>query len=386
MVTANDSAELQVYRRYPLDIVSGSGVELTTADGRTLLDLYGGHATALLGYDHPKLVMTLAEQAHTLFFQTNAVELAVRERAARALVDQAPGLDRAFFVNSGAEANENALRVACGATKRSRVVAFEGGFHGRTAAAAACTDGSDKWYGFARTPFDVTFVPRDDLPSILTSIDETVAAVIVEPVQGMAGAVPIASSILRAVRERTRATGTLVIADEVQCGMGRSGDVFASNASDMEPDLLTVAKGIAGGFPCGALLVSEAVAGAISLGDLGTTFGGGPMACALIEATMAELTTPGFLDRIPALEHEVRQRCVGDVVTAVQGRGLLLGLRCSVPAKGVVSALLEEGILVGGAADPHIVRLLPPLTIESEHIARLAEALRTVATRNLSRA
>ncbi len=374
------SAELDVYARYPIEIESGSGVELRTSDGRVLLDLYGGHATAVLGYDHPVLVDVIAKQARKLFFQSNAVHVAVRERAARALIDNAPGMARVFFVNSGGEANENALRVACKATGRSRVVALRGGFHGRTAAAAACTDGHDAWYGFAQTPIETVFVEPNDIAALTAAVDQNTAAVIVEPVQGMAGAVVLDREFLAAARATSRDHGALLIADEVQCGIGRCGSFFAIQASGVVPDLLTTAKGIAGGFPCGALLLTEAVADGVARGDLGTTFGGGPLACALIEATVNEVTKDGFLDGVLAREEAIRAQCLGGVVESIQGRGLLLGLRTRVPAREVVAALLESDILTGGAKDPHIVRLLPPLTIDDTHVATLAAALKRIAS------
>ncbi len=189
-----------------------------------MLDFYGGHAVALLGYGHPRLVAALDHQARTLFFQSNAVPVEVRERAAERLVGFGPaGLTRAFFVNSGAEANENALRIAFLATRRTRVIAVEGAFHGRTAAAAALTAGSAGWYAFPQTPFPVTFVPFDDADALARAMGPDVAAVILEPVQGVAGARALSPAFLERAREVTRASGALLIFDEVQCGMGRTG-------------------------------------------------------------------------------------------------------------------------------------------------------------------
>src|SRR4029077_14517777 len=217
----------------------------------------------------------------------NSVPLAVRARAAERLVRFGPaGPTRAFLVNSGAEANENALRLAFRHSGRTRIVALEGAFHGRTAAAAAVSHQSEKWYGFPRAPFDVTFVPRGDLDALQAALGPDVAALIVEPVQGLAGAVDLGAGYLKAARELTRSAGALLIFDEVQCGMGRSGHPFAAQAYGVTPDILTTAKGLAGGFPAGALLVSEALAAGLQGGDLGSTFGGGPLACALMIATI----------------------------------------------------------------------------------------------------
>jgi len=376
------SVLLPVYPHAPFEPVRGDGVWLETRDGRRLLDLYGGHAVALLGYGHPRLLAALAAQAETLFFQSNVVPLAVRAEAARRLLAFGPpGLARVFFVNSGAEANENALRLAFRATGRRRVVAVEGAFHGRTAAAAALTWGAARWYGFPRPPFDVAFVPRGDLAPLEAALaaDGGAAALIVEPVQGQAGAYALGAEYLAAARTLTRAAGALLIFDEVQCGMGRSGEPFAAQLYGVTPDLLTVAKGLAGGFPAGAMLASAEAAAGLAEGDLGTTFGGGPLACALIEAVLDAIAEEGLLARARSLSRRFRATCVVGPVTAIQGEGLLLGLRTRRPAKEVHLELLARGIFTGTSADPHVVRLLPPLVLADEHVDILAAALAELA-------
>ncbi len=368
---------LPVYAHTPVEPVRGEGVIVETRDGRALIDFYGGHAVALLGYRHPRLVAALAGQAEELFFQSNSVPLAVRARAAERLVRFGPaGLTRAFLVNSGAEANENALRLAFRHTGRSRVVALEGAFHGRTAAAAAVSHKSEGWYGFPRAPFEVTFVPRGDLAALEAALaGGDVAALIAEPIQGLAGAVALGAEYLQGARELTRAAGALLILDEVQCGMGRTGHPFAAQAYGVTPDLLTTAKGIAGGFPAGAVLVSDPVAAGLAKGDLGSTFGGGPMACALIEAVIDAIESDGLLARVRTLSRLIRDTCQVGPVEDIQGEGFLLGLRTSRPARAIVDELLEKGILAGTSGDPTIVRLLPPLILEESHVAALAKAL-----------
>jgi acetylornithine/succinyldiaminopimelate/putrescine aminotransferase len=371
-----DSALAPVYDLLDVEPVAGRGCVLECRDGRRLVDFYGGHAVALLGYRHPKLLAALAAQADSLFFQSNAVPLAVRERAARALADFAPeGLDRVFFVNSGAEANENALRIALGAVGRPRVVALEGAFHGRTAAAAAATWRA-RWYGFPRTPFDVRFVPREDSEALARALSPgDVSAVIVEPVQGVAGAVALSDDYLRAARRLTAEIGTLLVFDEVQCGMGRSGEPFVAQAAGVEPDLLTVAKGLAGGFPAGAVLMRRALADRLRPGDLGTTFGGGPLAAALVAATLAAIREEGVLANVRARAAQIRASCAVGPVARVHGRGLLVGLRTRRPAKQIQGELLARGFLVGTSADPHVVRLLPPLVVSAAEVDALAAAL-----------
>jgi acetylornithine/N-succinyldiaminopimelate aminotransferase len=367
---------LPVYPHTPVEPVRGEGAIVTTRDGRALIDFYGGHAVALLGYDHPRLVAALAAQAKALFFQSNSVALSLRARAAERLVRFGPeGLTRAFLVNSGAEANENALRLAFRHTGRTRIVALEGAFHGRTAAAAAITWKSERWYGFPRPPFDVTFVPRGDLNALEAALGADVAALIVEPIQGQAGAVDLGASYLAAARELTRNAGALLIFDEVQCGMGRTGHPFAAQAYGVTPDLLTTAKGLAGGFPAGAVLVSDAVAAGLKYGDLGSTFGGGPLACALIEAVIETIESDGLLARVRSLSALLRETAQVGPVKSIQGDGFLLGLRTSRPARQIVDELLEKGILAGTSGDPDVVRLLPPLILEESHVSVLAKAL-----------
>jgi acetylornithine/succinyldiaminopimelate/putrescine aminotransferase len=372
---------LPVYPHYAIEPVAGAGVMLTTRDGRELIDFYGGHAVALLGYGHPRLLAALDAQAAALFFQSNVVPLEVRAAAGRRLVEWGPeGLTKAFLVNSGAEANENALRLAFRLPRnrgRSRVVALEGAFHGRTAAAGALTWGSQRWYGFPRAPFDVTFVPRGDLAALEEALaaEGGAAALIVEPVQGQAGAYALGGEWLAAARELTRKTGAVLIFDEVQCGMGRSGHPFAAQAHGVTPDVLTTAKGLAGGFPAGAVLVSDELAAGLEAGDLGSTFGGGPLACALLVATIDAIEGEGLLARVRRLSAKIRAACRVGPVTDVQGEGFLLGLRTARPAKEVHAELIERGIFAGTSGDPHIVRLLPPLVLEDAHVDALAAAL-----------
>ncbi len=278
----------EVYPMLPFTPVRGVGVYLENAAGRRVLDLYGGHAVAALGYGHRDLSEALARQSRDLVFQTNALPLKVRDEAAEKLAAFGPpGLGRVFFVNSGAEANENALRLAFKVTGRSKIVAIEGSFHGRTAAAAAVTLGAAKtWYGFPRTPFDVQFVPRNDAQALEAAVDSSTAAVIVEPVQGLAGAFDFAPDFLHAVRAACDKAGALYIIDEVQTGMGRLGAPFGAQLYNVRPDLLTVAKGLGGGFPCGAVLMPNSIAADLKAGALGTTFGGGPVACAAIKTVI----------------------------------------------------------------------------------------------------
>ncbi len=234
----------QVFAQYPIEVAHGDGVWLHTRDGRKILDFYGGHAVAGLGYGHPRWVAALDRQARQMAFQTNAVPMVIRERAAARLAKFAGlGLDTVFWINSGAEANENALKLAFKITGRATAVALEQGFHGRTAAAGAVTWGAlEKWYGFPRTPFNVRFAPRDNPSAVEQFVDRDTAAVIVEPVQGVGGAYDVGKPMLQALRQRCDDVGALLIFDEVQCGIGRTGAPFAANYYGVTPDIITAAK------------------------------------------------------------------------------------------------------------------------------------------------
>ena len=374
---------IPVYGQLPFVPVSSTGCNIVTADGRRILDLYGGHAVAALGYGHPALVNAIRAQAESLLFQSNAVALDVRAEAAERLVSVAPaGLDRVFFVNSGAEANENALRMACTVSGRSKVLAITHGFHGRTAAAGAVTWKSDKWYGFPQKPFDVDFIPRNDSVAAAAMIGPDIAAVIFEPVQGIAGAFDLEAEFLATLRRVTERHGALLIADEVQTGIGRCGQFFAVQAQHITPDILTSAKSLGGGIPCGAVLCTTDIAGHFGPGDLGTTFGGGPVAAAAISAVISAIGSEGLLANVRERETQIREQCITGPVQRIQGMGLLLGLVCDRPAAEVRDALLAQNILTGTSADPNVIRILAPLIINAGHINHLTRALDSIPRGN----
>ena len=371
---------IPVYGQLPFVPDRASGCDIFTRDGRRILDLYGGHAVAALGYGHPRLVEAVNRQCKNLMFQSNAVALDIRAEAAERLVGIAPkNLDRVFFVNSGAEANENALRMACMASGRRKILAITKGFHGRTAAAAAVTWNSSRWYGFPSLPFDVDFIPRDDIDAAQKMIGKDVAAVIFEPVQGVAGAYDLSHEFVQALRSETERHGALLIADEVQSGMGRCGQFFAVQVHGIEPDFLTSAKALGGGIPCGAVLCSDTIAARFGVGDLGSTFGGGPVAAAAIVAVIEAIEGEKLLENVRRSELAIREQCVVGPITRIQGMGLLLGLVCDRPAIEVRNALLEHDILTGTSSDPEVLRILAPLVLEPGHIDHLAQALSVVA-------
>ncbi|RZV39427.1 MAG: aspartate aminotransferase family protein [Chromatiales bacterium] len=367
---------IPVYGQLPFVPERASGCDIFTRDGRRILDLYGGHAVAALGYGHPRLVQAIQEQSSKLLFQSNAVALDVRADAAEQLTRIAPAnITRVFFVNSGAEANENALRMALMATGRKKVLALTQGFHGRTAAAAAVTWNADQWYGFPARPFDVDFIPRDDIAAAQSMIDDSVAAVIFEPVQGVAGAYDLSTEFIETLRSATSRHGAVLIADEVQSGMGRSGRFFAVQTHDVMPDIITSAKALGGGIPCGAVMCTESIASNFGAGALGSTFGGGPIAAAAITATIQGILAEHLLANVREREAQIREHCVVGPVYKIQGMGLLLGLVCDRPAVEVRDALLDHDILTGTSSDPNVLRILAPLVLQESHVEHLAHAL-----------
>ncbi len=371
----------QVFAQYPIEVAHGDGVWLHARDGRKILDFYGGHAVAGLGYGHPRWLASLERQARQMTFQSNALPMVIRERAAARLAKFVGlGLDTVFWINSGAEANENALKLAFKQTGRSKIVALEQGFHGRTAAAGAVTWGAlEKWYGFPRRPFDVSFMPRDNPAAIEQFVDRDTAAVIVEPVQGVGGAYDVGKPMLAALRQRCDDVGALLIFDEVQCGMGRTGAPFAANFYGVTPDMLTSAKALGNGFPVSALLLSRRIAGQIKYDDMGTTFGGGPMACAMAEAVIDAIESESLLANVRQVSAYIRSSCIIGPITGVQGAGFLLGLKTSRPAKEVQAALLAKNILTGTSGDPHILRLLPAYILNEGHVDQLSDALAKIS-------
>ena len=369
------SALIDTYAQYPLDIIAGRGAKLFDRAGREYWDLYGGHAVAAIGHSHPALVDALRKQAAKLTFYSNVLALDIREEAARRLCAFAGAdLSRAFFCNSGAEANENALKLAIQQTGRTRLAALVGGWHGRTLLALSVTDDER-----LRKPMAELLVPtqrlRPNETGDLAQLDETIAAVMVEPILSIAGIVELSGPYLQALRRRCDEVGALLIYDEVQTGMGRLGRSLAAGEHGVKPDLVTLAKALAGGVPMGAVLMNNRVAERVKQGDLGSTFGGGPVACAAMLATLDVMTGERLLEHAHALGERARDTlCVGPV-REVLGRGCLLGLMLNMPAKALHSELLNRGFITGTSSNANVLRLMPPLNTPTEAIDALAGAL-----------
>ncbi len=382
MLTAS-SALLPVYAQLPVHPVKGRGSWLTDAEGQHWLDAYGGHAVAATGHCHPRVVAAIAEQAEALLFYSTALPHPIREKLATAIVAHCPpSLRKVFLVNSGAEANENALHLARKVTGRQRFVSIEGGWHGRTAATLAVTDGEKYMAGARRAGMPLSLkVPWNDPATLLSAVDDTIAGVIVEPVQGLTGARDLPVELLQAARTACDRAGALLIFDEVQCGVGRCGAFTAAESYGVTPDLLTLAKGLASGLPISAVVTTDAVAALIKSGDLGSTFGGGPVPCAAALATLAVIDDEKLIENAITVGNHLRDGALAlgpKKVIATQGRGLLLGLRLHRPAVEIQTAMLRHQIITGTSSDPQVLRLMPPLSFSIPEAELLLAALAQV--------
>jgi acetylornithine/succinyldiaminopimelate/putrescine aminotransferase len=372
----NGPAWLPVYAQMPLTAVSGHGSWLVDEQGNEWLDAYGGHAVASTGHSHPHVVAAIQRQAETLIFYSTAVPHRLREELAGQLAERCPGdLSRVFFCNSGAEANENALGLARKATGRQKIVSVSGGWHGRTVACLAVTDGPLYEAGARRAGIPLSEkVPFNDVDAVTRAIDESVAGLIVEPVQGLTGARDCSREFLEAARAACDRAGAALIFDEIQCGVGRAGAFTAAEVYGVTPDLLTLAKGLASGLPIGAMVATRALTASLKPGDLGSTFGGGPVACAAALATLEVLDRERLYANVQRVSARIREWACGRGI-AVQGLGLLLGLRLPRPAAEIQKALFGDRVLTGTASDPSILRLLPPLSFSLDETGLLLAAL-----------
>ncbi len=364
-------ALLPTYAPFPFHLARGNGDRVLDDQGGAWLDFYGGHCVAGTGHGHPRVVEALAAQAKALVFYSAAGDLAIRHEAAARLTAFA-GMDSVFFCNSGAESNEAALKVAIQLTGRTKLGAFEGAFHGRTLLALSATDAPALKAPLEGLLAPVTRLPFNDLAALAAADFSELAAVILEPIQSMAGVREADAAWLVALRAKCDANGCLLIFDEVQTGMGRLGAPFAAQVYGVKPDLLTSAKALASGVPMGAVLMTEGIASVLKPGDLGSTFGGGPLACAALIATLKVIADETLMAR--ALEAEAKLRSGLAGLVAVKGRGLLLGLETPRAAE-LKAHLFEDRILVGGSGDPTVLRLMPPLTVKGATLDALLDSI-----------
>ena len=375
-IAIEQQLEIPTYDKMPMALVRGEGPYVWDAEGTRYLDFYGGHCVSLLGHCHPRVVEAVQAQAEQLIFYSNVAHSPVRARAAQRLAGLAPdGLGNVFFANSGSEANETALKLARKHTGRSGVVAMEEGWHGRTLGSLATTH--DETY---RAPYtdvlpETTWVPGGDLDAAEAALaSEEIAAVILEPIQSIAGMRELSPEYVQGLRGLCDEYGTLLIFDEVQTGVGRTGTFSMSDPLGATPDLIALAKSLGAGVPVSAVLVDDAIAETVETGDQGSTFGGGMLAMAAVEATLTTLVEDDLMARATEIHDRVAEQ-VGPVVEAVRGRGCLMGLQLDRPVGPVAESLRDRGVLVSGSSDPHVMRLMPPLVASDADVATFAEAL-----------
>jgi acetylornithine/N-succinyldiaminopimelate aminotransferase len=385
IVSSEERFQLATYKKMAIAAVRGDGVWIYTSDGQKYLDLYGGHAVAGTGHCHPHVVRSIQKQAGQLLFYSNLVYSETRARAAEKLVSLAPAqLTKSFFCNSGTEANENAMRMARMFTGRENMITFSGGFHGRTADAISATFlGKYREIGKPNVPGHIE-AEFGNIESVNAVANETVAAIMLEPIQSMAGVRTAAPEFFRNLRDLCDERGIVLIFDEVQTGVGRTGDWFfagSAAASGVVPDIVSLAKALGSGIPVGACLVTDSIASHIKENDLGTTFGGGMLAMAAVTATLEAIETDKMLANVRSVEAHLRERLEEiEQVVSVKGRGFLLGLEFADKAAPIHKGLLERKIITGTSSDPKVLRLLPPLCLRIDEVDLFVDALRSVLT------
>jgi acetylornithine/N-succinyldiaminopimelate aminotransferase len=380
---------LPTYARVDVEFVRGEGAYLYAADGTRYLDFAAGIAVNALGHAHPHLVKALTEQAGKLWHTSNLYRVPGQERLAKRLIE-ASFADTVFFSNSGVEAIEASIKMARrfqyknGRPERFRTITFEGAFHGRTLAGIAATGQAKYLEGFGPKTDGFDQVAFGDIKAVEAAIVPETAAILIEPVQGEGGLRPATPEFLRALRKLCDEHGLMLIFDEVQTGVGRTGKLFAHEWAGVTPDIMAIAKGIGGGFPMGACLATERAASGMTLGSHASTFGGNPLAMAVGNAVLDIVLAPGFLEHVRKMANYARQQLAGlvaahtKVFEDVRGEGLMLGLKMRVPNTDFVGALFEHGMLAVGAGD-NVVRLLPPLIVEETEIREALERLSATA-------
>ncbi len=383
ITSLEEQYQLATYKKMPVVAERGKGAWLYAFNGERYLDLYGGHAVAGTGHCHPHVVKAIHEQSDKLLFYSNLVYSEARARAAQKLVSVAPdSLTKAFFCNSGTEANENAMRMARMMTGRENIITFDGGFHGRTADAISATFlGKYRELGKPNVPGHLR-AEFGNIDSVRELADQSVAAIMLEPIQSMAGVKTAAPSFYRELRELCDERAIVLIYDEVQTGIGRTGEWFfaGSAAGDtVVPDIITLAKSLGSGIPVGACVVREEIASHIKENDLGTTFGGGMIAMAAVTATLEAIEDDQMLANVCDVEAYLRERLKEiEQVVNVRGRGFLLGLEFAEQARAIHEALLQRKIITGTSSDPKVLRLLPPLCLARADIDLFVQILRQV--------
>lgn len=378
--------EALTYDRYPVVFTHGDGYKLFDTEGNEYIDLYGGHCVSILGHTPEKVRQAMHDQAGKLFFYSNVAYSPVRADAAELLIKMSPeGFDRVFFCNSGTEANENAIKLAWKVTGKTGLVATVGGWHGRTLASLSITDDpkiTDP-VSFALAPCErVPFGDASALEACLSEHDD-VAAFVLEPIQSIAGMVSAPDPYYREIRDICDRHGVVLIFDEIQTGVGRTGKFSISEWYGMRPDLITMAKSLASGMPIGAVLMPERIATTLKSGDLGSTFAGGPVVASACKATLESITEQGLMRHAIDIFETLAQSFRGSDVELL-GRGALIGLKLPLPYKEVKSTVFSRGWLTGGSSKPDVMRLMPPLITPLSVFEQFADDLKSIIAEKLS--
>ncbi len=368
------TALLPTYTPFPFTLSHGVRDQVFATDGRAFWDFYGGHCVASTGHSHPNVVAAIHAQAQSLLFYSTAGELPLRETAAAKLIAFAGGgMQQVFFCNSGAEANENALKLAHKITARPVIVTLKGGWHGRSLACLAATDDAKITQPYLPWLPPARAITLNDFDALAAADFSDVCAVIIEPIQSLAGVCSASTEYLQALRAKTLLAGSLLIFDEIQTGVGRLGAPFAANLHAVQPDIITSAKGLASGVPIGAVIMQASVAAKIAPGDMGSTFGGGPLACAALLATLEVIEREDLIANASSAGSAI---CAGLQALGIhtRGTGLLLGIEHQ-RAAALKQHLFDSGILVGGSNAAHVLRLMPPLNLSTGAIAAFIQSV-----------
>lgn len=369
----------KVYPVFNINIVKAEGSYVWDDKGTKYLDMYGGHAVISIGHSHPKYVSNITKQVNEIGFYSNSIKIPIQDELAHELGELSGFPDyNLFLCNSGAEANENALKLASFETGRKKVLAFKNGFHGRTSLAVAATD--NKKIQAPVNPTDhIDLFELNDLEGVTTALlTKEYAAVLIEGIQGIGGIIEPEKAFLQALEKVCKETGTILILDEVQSGYGRTGKFFAFQHADIQPDLVTIAKGMGNGFPIGGVLISPRFEA--SYGQLGTTFGGNHLACAAGQAVLEVIKEEGLIRNCEEMGAYIKTELTNvKAIKEIRGKGLLLGFEFDKPVKEIRSRLISEyKIFTGAATDPNVLRLLPPMTIGKQEADTFVKALKEI--------
>ncbi len=379
----SDKYIMSTYKRFPIVVTRGLGVHVWDSDGRSYLDLVGGIAVCALGHSHPRVVESIKEQVEQLTHISNFYHIAPQIILAGLLIENSP-LDKVFFCNSGAEANEAAIKLARKYASehmdgRYEIITMENSFHGRTLATVTATGQARLQVGFNPLPAGFGYVPYNDLPALEAAIGDKTCGVLVEPIQGEGGVVVPDAGYLKGIRKICDEKGILMIADEIQTGMGRTGRLFAFEHEEITPDMVTIAKALGNGFPIGALLAKEKIAAAFVPGSHGSTFGGNPLACAAACASLQAILDEGILENsretgeyFLARLQDLKQK--HSIIGEVRGKGLMIGVVLGAPGADIVTKCLERGLLIN-CTNENILRFVPPLILTKHDVDKAIEIL-----------